>query len=75
VCYSFGMKTHPNKQRYHEILKGMTPQEKVEKVIELSNLANAAFLAGLRNRYPQLSDNELKELYLEKRRTWHNQNY
>jgi hypothetical protein len=70
-----GMKTYPNKQKYHEILKGMSPQEKIEKVFELSDLANAAFFAGLRNRYPQLSDDELKSLYLKKRRACHNQNY
>ena len=69
------MKTYPNKQRYQEILRGMSPQEKLEKSFELTELANSAHKAGLKNRYPSLTDEELEQLYLEKRKTCHNQNY
>jgi hypothetical protein len=69
------MKTYPNKQRYHEILRSMSPQQKLEKVFELSELANSAFKAGLMSRYPHLSEDELEQLYQEKRKACHNQNY
>ena len=69
------MKTYTNKQRYHEILRGMSPQEKLEKSFELTDFANAAFKAGLVSRYPNLTEDELERLYLEKKKTWHNQNY
>ena len=69
------MKTYPNKERYHEILRSMSPQEKIEKVFELSELANAAFKAGLKSRYPHLSEDELHELYIERRKVCHNQSY
>ena len=69
------MKTYPNKQRYHEILRAMTPQEKLEKSFELTELANAAFKAGLKKRNPHLQESELELLYQEKLRACHNQNY
>ena len=69
------MKTYPHKQRYHEILRNMTPQAKLEKAFELSDLANAAFRAGLKSRYPHLPEDELEQLYQEKLKACHNQNY
>ena len=69
------MKTYPNKERYNEILRGMTAQQKLEKAFELGELADEAFKAGLRQRNPQLSTDELERLYVEKRRAWHNQDY
>jgi hypothetical protein len=69
------MKTYPNKERYYQILRGMSPQERLEKAFELSDLANDAFRAGLKNRYPDLSTDEFEQLYLEKLRACHNRNY
>jgi hypothetical protein len=69
------MKTYPNKQRYHQILKAMPPQDKLMKAFGLSDLANSAFRAGLKNRYPDLTDGELHKLYLEKRLECHNRTY
>ena len=69
------MKAYPNKQQYHAILRSMSPQEKVEKSFELTELAYSAFRAGLKSRCPHLSDDELEQLYQEKRKTCHNQNY
>ena len=53
----------------------MSPQEKLEKSFELTELANAANLAGLRQRYAHLSDDELGQLYRERRIACHNQMY
>jgi len=69
------MKTYPNKQRYQEILKRMSAQGRLEKSFELTALANTAFKAGLKSRYPRLSDEELDQLYLTRLRAYHDQNY
>jgi hypothetical protein len=69
------MKTYPNKQRYHEILKAMTPQQRLEKSFELTELSNAAFKAGLRQRHPDLSAEELDALYVQRLIACHNQDY
>jgi len=53
----------------------MSPQERLEKSFELTELANAAFKAGLKSRYPRLSDEELDRLYLTRLQACHNQNY
>ena len=69
------MKTYPNKQRYRDILKDMSPQEKLEKSFELTEFANSAFRAGLKTRYPNLTADELEQLYQERLRKCHNRNY
>ncbi|MCL2827051.1 MAG: hypothetical protein FWD72_06580 [Eggerthellaceae bacterium] len=69
------MKTYPNEQRYHDILRKMSPEEKLMKAFDLSDLANEAFKAGLRSRNPDMPENELERLYQEKLASCHNQNY
>jgi hypothetical protein len=69
------MKTHPNRQRYYQILKAMSPEDRLKKAFELSELANSALLAGLRNDHPDLTDDELDRLYRERRLQCHNRNY
>jgi len=53
----------------------MSPQEKLEKSFELTDMANEAFRAGLKNRYPQLTEDQLEQLYIEKKAACHNRNY
>jgi len=69
------MKTYPNKERYHEILNQMSPQQILEKVFELTELSRTALKAGLKDQYPYLSESELNELYLQRLYSCHNQNY
>ena len=69
------MKTYPNKQRYYEILRSMSPQEKLLKSFELTEMVNAANRAGLRDRNPGLSEQELEQLFLERQKACHNQIY
>jgi hypothetical protein len=69
------IKTYPNKDRYHEILKAMSSREKLEKSFELTEMANEVFWAGLKSRYPQLSEVELRRLYVQKLKECHNQSY
>ena len=69
------MKTYPNKQRYYEILRSMSPQEKLLKSFELTELVKAANRAGLRNRNPHLSEHDFEQLFLERQKACHNQIY
>jgi len=69
------MKTYPNKQRYYEILRSMSPQEKLLKSFELTEFARAANKAGMRSRYQHLSEREFEQLFLERQKACHNQIY
>jgi len=69
------MKTYPNKQRYYAILRSMSPQEKLLKSFELTELVRAANRAGMRNRNQHLSEQELEQLFLERQKACHNQTY
>ena len=45
------------------------------KAFELSDLANSAYKAGLKSKYPEMTDEALQQLFLEKRLKCHNRNY
>jgi hypothetical protein len=54
--------TNSNHPQYLEILRGMTPEDRLRKAFELSEFAKALFLHGLRRRFPDLGERELREL-------------
>jgi hypothetical protein len=68
-------KPRPNRDRYLEILRRMTPEQKVQKVFELSAMTKELFREGLRARYPDLPEVEFQRLYLERLIQCHNRNY
>jgi hypothetical protein len=68
-------KPRPNHRRYIEVLRRLTPQQRLEKAIELTEASRYLFRVGLRERNPGLSDEELQELYLKQTVKWHNRNY
>jgi hypothetical protein len=53
----------------------MTPEQRLNKAFELSEFSKALFLAGLRQRYPELKEEELHKLMLERLEKCHNRNY
>jgi hypothetical protein len=53
----------------------MTPEAKLRKAFELSDLSRRLFLHGLRKRFPNLSDDQIKEIYLKRLAKCHNRNY
>jgi len=53
----------------------MTPEQRLSKAFELSALGKELFLQGLRERYPDLSEEEIKKIYLERISKCHNRNY
>ncbi len=68
-------KPRPNHQQYLRILANMTPEQKLLKAFELSRMAKELFLEGLRQRFPELSEEELRHLYLQRLAKCHNRNY
>ncbi|MBN1593816.1 MAG: hypothetical protein JW941_11295 [Candidatus Coatesbacteria bacterium] len=69
------MKKRPNHRLYIEILRSMTPEERLMKCFELTEFARGLFLDGLRNRHPDKSEAEIKEIYLKRLEKCHNRNY
>jgi len=68
-------KAHPNRDRYIEILRNMTPQQKLERVFELNELGKELVRAGIRNRNPDLSEKEINQKAVDKWTQCHNRNY
>jgi hypothetical protein len=60
------IKPRPNRALYIEVLRRMTPGQRLAKAMELSELSRSLTRAGLRERHPQASEDELHALYLER---------
>lgn len=60
---------------YLQVLRSMSPEERLLKSFELTEFARTLFLHGLRKRFPDLSDEEIRQLYLERLNKCHNRNY
>ncbi len=58
------IKPRPNQERYLEILRSMTPEQRLRKAWELTETTRMLFRAGLRHRFPQLTEEELHKLYV-----------
>jgi hypothetical protein len=68
-------KPRPNHQRYIEVLRKMTPEQKLAKVFELSAFNKALFIHGLRKRFPNASEEEFRIILLDRLEKCHNRNY
>ena len=69
------LKKRPNQKLYLETLKKMTPEEKLMKMFELTLFGKELFLAGLRERFPDMSETEIKKVYLERVKKCYARNY
>ena len=68
-------KPRPNHKIYLEILRRMTPEQKLLKAFELTEFSRQLFRQGLRNLHPEMHEEELRTLYLARLEKCHNQNY
>lgn len=66
------LKPHPNHGRYLQALSRLTPEQRLLKAFELTDLSRQIFRDGLRARFPQAADDELQSLYLERLALCHN---
>ncbi len=69
------MKERPNHRKYIQILRQMSPEERLLKAFELSESGKQLFIHGLRKRFPDLSEEEFRKLLLERLDKCHNRNY
>jgi hypothetical protein len=69
------IKPRRNHRKYLEVLRRMTPAQRLQKAFELSEFTKKLFIHGLRKRFPDLSEEEFHKLLLERLEKCHNQNY
>ncbi len=69
------IKPRPNHRLYVEILRRMTPEQRLLKAFELTEFSRDLFKHGLRRRFPDLPEEELHRLYLQRLEKCHNRNY
>jgi hypothetical protein len=68
-------KPRPNHRRYLEVLSRMTPEQRLLKAFELSEFTKALFLHGLRQRFPDATEEEIRKIFLARLTKCHNRNY
>jgi hypothetical protein len=68
-------KPRPNHRRYLEVLRAMTPEQRLLKAFDLSAFARALFEEGLRKRFPDASAEEFHRILLARLAKCHNRNY
>jgi hypothetical protein len=68
-------KPRNNRALYIRILRGMTPEQRLDKAFELSQLVRELTLRGLRDRFPDASEEELHRLLLKRLERCHNRQY
>ncbi len=64
-----------DRERYIQVLKRMTPGQRLAKAMELSDLGKRLFLHGLRRRFPAMDDRQIHAEYLKRITRCHNRNY
>ena len=68
-------KPRPNHQRTRQILRAMSPRQRLEQVFQLNERTLKLFRIGLRRRFPDLDEVEFQKVYLQMRARCHNRNY
>lgn len=65
----------PNHRLRIEVLRRMSPEDRLLKAFELSEFSKQLFVHGLQARFPHLNDDDLHAMYLERLGKCHNRNY
>lgn len=68
-------KPRSNHGVYIRVLRSLSPEQRLLKALELSDMTRQLFRQGLSERFPQLSDGQFQQLYLERLEKCHNRNY
>jgi hypothetical protein len=69
------IKPRPNHARHLEVLRNMTPTQRLKRAFELSDMTRRLFFAGLRKRFPDATEQELKAIAMKRLAQCHNRNY
>jgi hypothetical protein len=62
-------------RQYIQVLRRMTPEQRLKRAFELSEMTLRLFKQGLRERFPEMSDEDLHALYLKRLEKCHNRNW
>lgn len=68
-------KPHEHHREYLAVLKKLGPEGRLQKAFELSTFSKQLFLEGLRARFPEKSEQQIKTLYIERIAQCYNRNY
>ena len=68
-------KKQPNHALYMQILRRMTPEEKILKVFDLNSTGRELLAAGIRHSHPDLTETEVQAAVRRRLDSCHNQNY
>jgi hypothetical protein len=68
-------KPRPNHRVYLQVLQKMTPEERLAKAFELSARVKRLFIEGLRERFPDATEEGFKKMLLARLEKCHNVNY
>ena len=58
-----------------EVLRRMTAEERLRKALELGDWTRQLFKQGLRERFPEASEEELQAIFLERMKKCYNREY
>ena len=64
-----------DRKKYLEIIRNMSPENRLRKCFELNELTKQLFLTGLKDRFPDLPEKKIKEIYLKRIDKCRNLNY
>jgi hypothetical protein len=68
-------KPRPNHRLYIQSLRRMTPEQRLNKALELTAYSKTLFIEGLRRRFPDLPETEFLQLLLDRLEKCHNRNW
>ncbi len=68
-------KQRTNHQQYIRALTNMSAQQRLNKALELSAFTKQLFIHGLQKRFPDKTEEEIKQLYLKRLEKCYNRNY
>ena len=68
-------KPRPHDKLYIQILRSMTPEQRLAKAFELGTMGRELLRTGLRLRHPGASEKEIRALELDEVARCHNRNY
>lgn len=62
-------------RQYIQVLRRMTPEQRLKRAFELSDMTLRLFKQGLRERFPDISEDELHAFYLKRLERCHNRHF
>jgi hypothetical protein len=69
------IKQRPNENIYREIIRRMTYEQKIQKIVELNELGKELFVAGYLDRNPNMTLDDARSAYRQYKIKCPNNNY